>query len=178
MSDPQHPERNNLLVVIGVALVAFGAWMMALRLDLIPRFVQDAWYEARGAKSAIALILIGVVLILLARSGSHLRMPEKGTRLYKSRSDKWVFGVLGGFAKYLGVDATLVRLGYLAIALVVDFGTALIVYVVLSIVIPDEPKNVPVAPSAPAAPPAPPPPQDPIVPNPPVPPAPPSPPFA
>lgn len=145
MSDPQHPDKNNLLVVIGIALLAFGVWMMALRLNLIPQFVQDAWYQVRGAKSAIALILIGAVLILLARSGSHLSMPEKGTRLYKSRSDKWVSGVLGGFARYLGVDATLVRLAYLAIALVVDFGTALIVYIVLSVVIPEEPKNTPVA---------------------------------
>ena len=38
-------------------------------------------------------------------------------KLYKSNSDKMLAGVLGGFAEYIGVDSTLVRLVYVLIAM-------------------------------------------------------------
>ncbi len=45
-------------------------------------------------------------------------------------------GVCGGFAEYLGWDATLVRIIF-AIILVSSFGTAVLAYFILAIVMPD-----------------------------------------
>ncbi|MEX2347645.1 MAG: PspC domain-containing protein [Balneolaceae bacterium] len=60
-------------------------------------------------------------------------MPAK---LRKSRTDKMLAGVCGGFAEYLGWDATLVRVIF-ALILVSSFGTAVLAYFILAIVMPD-----------------------------------------
>jgi len=60
-------------------------------------------------------------------------MPAK---LRKSRTDKMLAGVCGGFAEYLGWDATVVRIIF-ALILVSSFGTAVLSYFILAIVMPD-----------------------------------------
>ncbi|MDR9417101.1 MAG: PspC domain-containing protein [Gracilimonas sp.] len=60
-------------------------------------------------------------------------MPAK---LRKSRTDKMLAGVCGGFAEYLGWDATIVRILF-ALILVSSFGTAVLAYFILAIVMPD-----------------------------------------
>lgn len=60
-------------------------------------------------------------------------MPAK---LRKSRTDKMLAGVCGGFAEYLGWDATIVRIIF-AILLVSSIGTAVLAYFILAIVMPD-----------------------------------------
>jgi phage shock protein PspC (stress-responsive transcriptional regulator) len=60
-------------------------------------------------------------------------MPAK---LRKSRTDKMLAGVCGGFAEYLGWDATVVRIIF-ALILVSSFGTAVLAYFILAIVMPD-----------------------------------------
>ncbi|HET8864551.1 MAG TPA: PspC domain-containing protein [Gracilimonas sp.] len=60
-------------------------------------------------------------------------MPAK---LRKSRTDKMLAGVCGGFAEYLGWDATLVRIIF-ALILVSSFGTAVLAYFILAIVMPE-----------------------------------------
>lgn len=60
-------------------------------------------------------------------------MPAK---LRKSRTDKMLAGVCGGFAEYLGWDATIIRIIF-ALILVSSFGTAVLAYFILAIVMPD-----------------------------------------
>ena len=57
-------------------------------------------------------------------------------RLTKSRTDKKIFGVCGGFAKYLDCDPTLVRL--MAVLLTFGFGAGLAVYLVAALIMPFE----------------------------------------
>ena len=60
-------------------------------------------------------------------------------KLYRSRTDRKIAGVCGGIAEYFNIDATLVRLLFVA---AVIFGTAGIwVYVVCALVIPEAPDN-------------------------------------
>ncbi len=63
-------------------------------------------------------------------------------KLYKSSSDKMLAGVLGGFAEYIGVDSTLVRLVYVLIALFSAGFPGILFYIICALVIPDEPFNV------------------------------------
>ena len=63
-------------------------------------------------------------------------------KLYKSSSDKMLAGVLGGFAEYIGVDSTLVRLIYVLIALFSAGFPGILFYIICALVIPDEPFNV------------------------------------
>lgn len=61
--------------------------------------------------------------------------PER-RRLTRSRTDDWFGGVAGGLAEYLEVDPTLVRIGFVAAALL-SSGLAIIAYIVAWIVIPE-----------------------------------------
>jgi phage shock protein C len=67
-------------------------------------------------------------------------------RLYRSRSDRMLFGVAGGMADWLDLDPSLVRLVWAL--LIVAGGVGLVLYIVAAIVIPEEPLRA--ASSAPA----------------------------
>lgn len=60
-------------------------------------------------------------------------------KLYKSQSDRKVCGVCGGFAKYLDIDATIVRLGIIFLTLFTVGCITIPAYIVCAMVIPDEP---------------------------------------
>jgi phage shock protein C len=58
-------------------------------------------------------------------------------RLYRSTQDRMFAGVCGGIAEYLDVDPTLVRLVFAALTLM--GGPGIIIYIVLMLVVPEEP---------------------------------------
>ena len=64
-------------------------------------------------------------------------------RLYRSGGDRRVAGVCAGIADYLGVDATLVRIAWVLFALA--GGPGLLLYIVLAVVVPEEPEFVQVS---------------------------------
>ncbi len=64
-------------------------------------------------------------------------MEESPKKLYRSRADRRIGGVCGGLANYFNIDSTLVRLLFL-LGLILVGGT-LFAYIILMIVIPEEP---------------------------------------
>jgi len=64
-------------------------------------------------------------------------------RLMRSRDDRMLFGVCAGLAQYLGIDPVIVRL--LAVLLTLWNGVGLLIYLVLAIVVPQEPDVAPKA---------------------------------
>jgi phage shock protein C len=52
-------------------------------------------------------------------------------------SDKKIAGVCGGIAEYFGIDATLVRVGYVVLSIFSAGFPAIVVYVILAFVIPE-----------------------------------------
>ena len=66
--------------------------------------------------------------------------PPSGStpkRLVRSRDNRWLGGVCGGVAEYLGVDANLVRL-VVVLGTVLGFGSLAVAYVVAWILMPEE----------------------------------------
>lgn len=61
-------------------------------------------------------------------------------RLMRSTTDKKLFGVCGGIAKYFGLDPTLVRIIF-AIA-IFFYGVPLVIYFLMAIFMPKEPKMI------------------------------------
>ena len=57
-------------------------------------------------------------------------------RLTRSR-DRWLSGVCGGMARFLGVDANLVRL-LVVLGTIFGFGSLFVAYIVAWIVMPEE----------------------------------------
>ncbi|TME11080.1 MAG: PspC domain-containing protein [Chloroflexi bacterium] len=67
-------------------------------------------------------------------------------RLYRSRSDRMLFGVAGGMAEWLDLDPSLVRIVWAL--LILAGGVGLLLYIVAAIVIPEEPLGAPGAAAA------------------------------
>ena len=70
-------------------------------------------------------------------------MSGEYKKVYRSRSNRVIAGVCAGLGEYLNVDPTLVRLLF-AIGAVLGFGSAFIIYIVLMIVVPEEPLGGPI----------------------------------
>ena len=65
---------------------------------------------------------------------------NKAKRLYRSRTDRQFAGVCGGIADYLAIDPTLVRILWVILALA--GGPGLVLYIILMLVVPEEPEFV------------------------------------
>lgn len=58
-------------------------------------------------------------------------------RLYRSRKDKMIAGVCGGLAEYFKIDPVILRV--LIVVLTIGPGVGLLMYIILWIVVPEEP---------------------------------------
>ena len=59
--------------------------------------------------------------------------------LYRSRKNRMIAGVCGGLAEWLGWDPTLVRVLYVLVSLLSAAFPGVLVYVLLWIIMPEEP---------------------------------------
>ena len=69
-------------------------------------------------------------------------------RLYRSRHDRMLAGVAGGLAEMWGADPSLVRVIW-ALLVIFTGGIALLVYIVMALVVPEEPLELEGPPLAP-----------------------------
>ncbi|MNI28455.1 DNA-binding transcriptional activator PspC [compost metagenome] len=58
--------------------------------------------------------------------------------LYRSTTNKQIFGLCGGIAAWLGIDSTVVRL-IAVVGALVSFGTVVALYLIASLIVPKEP---------------------------------------
>lgn len=59
-------------------------------------------------------------------------------KLYRSKTDKKIAGICGGIGKYINVDPTVIRVGFIILALPGGL-PGVLPYLVLWLVIPEEP---------------------------------------
>ena len=81
-------------------------------------------------------------------------MNSDMTRLYRSRSERVLGGVCGGLGKFFGIDPTIIRLMFVVVGVLGYIVPAVVIYVILMIVVPEEPAAVPGASVFTPAPPA------------------------
>lgn len=60
-------------------------------------------------------------------------------RLYKSTTDKAIFGVCGGLAEYFGIDSLIVRL--VLVLFTLAFGAGLLFYIIAALIMPKRPED-------------------------------------
>lgn len=60
-------------------------------------------------------------------------------RPYRSVDDRVIAGVCGGLARRFAVDPSLVRIGYVVVALLTGIVPLVVLYVILAAIVPDEP---------------------------------------
>lgn len=61
---------------------------------------------------------------------------SEAKKLYRSRTEKKIFGVCGGFAEYFDVDVTVIRIAFLIGILCV--GGGLLAYLICALVMPEQ----------------------------------------
>lgn len=59
-------------------------------------------------------------------------------RLYRSRKQRMLAGVLGGLSEYFNVDPTIVRLVFVVLLFPTAFFPLILIYLAAAIIIPDE----------------------------------------
>jgi phage shock protein PspC (stress-responsive transcriptional regulator) len=137
----------------GILLIALGSVFFLSNIGF--PFWHDWWHVPWGV--ALPLILIGAgAWVLLSRKGSHVpaapgpavepgSVPVNGTaRLFRSRADSKLFGVCGGIGKYVSTDPTIVRILFI-VAAFVSAGLMILLYLIMAIVVPQEPPASPQA---------------------------------
>lgn len=65
-------------------------------------------------------------------------MTETGRKLRRSSTDKMIAGVIGGIARYFGIDSTVARITYVILSIVSAAFPGLLVYIILWLLMPQE----------------------------------------
>ncbi len=60
-------------------------------------------------------------------------------KLYRSRDNRWIAGVCGGLAEFFGLSPKVVRI--ICALMIMVYGSGLIIYIILALFIPKEPKR-------------------------------------
>ena len=158
---PNNDKRSDWLVLVGLGLLAMGVWLLlervfgwiAFPLSQALRFIGSIGWP-------LVLVGLGAFLIMRARTEGW---NMSGKKLYRSRTDRKIGGVLGGAAVYLNIDANLLRLIYAALTLFTALWAGFLLYIIAMIVVPEEEFVVGAQAPAPSAPaPAPPVPSMPV----------------
>ena len=64
-------------------------------------------------------------------------MSTETQKLYRSRDERMIGGVCGGLGEFFGIDPTLIRL--LFVLLTIFGGSGVLVYLVMLLIVPEEP---------------------------------------
>ncbi|HUN66851.1 MAG TPA: PspC domain-containing protein [Bacteroidota bacterium] len=136
------PDRKRFW---GITLVLIGGFILLINLGWLADF--SFWSFSHRIVFPVLLIGVGAILIFTYIRRSEDRIPapnEPGTpaaaqprELRKSRTDRKLFGVCGGVAKYFNTDPTIIRILYVVLVLA-SFGWGLLLYIILGIVMPEE----------------------------------------
>ncbi len=68
-------------------------------------------------------------------------MAQPAKRLYRSRTDRMLAGVLGGLAEYFGLDPSLVRIGYVLVTFFSAGIPGILLYLVVALIVPTAPET-------------------------------------
>lgn len=155
-------KRSDWLVLLGLGLLAWGVWLLLGRtLGWIAFPLAQALSFIGSIGWPLVLVGLGALLIMRARTEGW---NMSGKKLYRSRTDRKVGGVLGGAADYLNIDANLLRLVYVMLTLFTAMWAGFLLYIIAMIIVPEEEFVVGAQAYAPPTPaPAPPVPPTPVV---------------
>lgn len=133
----------------GVMMILVGAFLLLLNLGWISGF---PWWGFSGRiMLPVLLILLGGLFIYVqstrrpdrtvptttGMAGEVPPQPVPPRELRRSPTDKKLFGVCSGLAKYFNIDPTIVRILFVFLVLA-SFGWGLLLYIILGIVMPEE----------------------------------------
>jgi phage shock protein C len=129
-------------VFAGIALICIGAIFLADNLGV--HYWLPFWRFSWETPLSVMFIVLGIYLMMKKHPSSpqqNYTAPTEESyatqkRMQKSLRDKKIAGVCGGIAEHFHIDSTVIRFAFVAGILLHGFG--LILYIILSIVLPKE----------------------------------------
>ena len=149
-TSPLSPPSSDRKRFWGIVLIILGAFILVTNLGLFAAF--HWWHFSWDVIFPITLIILGLWFIYVyARKPQVVPTSAQGAfeqqstastyqqprELRRSRTDKKLFGVCGGLAKYFNIDPTIVRVLYVILVLA-SFGWGLLLYLILTILMKEE----------------------------------------
>jgi len=137
------PRKIVGVVLMGIGILALFQWI-SHSVDLhFSKFYHPLWWGPYFGKMALPILLIFIGALLVFRSIHPESSPQKKGvifhRIFRSRRNRWIAGVLGGFGNYWHIDPIFLRFLYILLIGFVGFDFALLLYLACIIAIPREP---------------------------------------
>lgn len=145
--EPQRQQGNGLRFW-GIVLILIGATALFVNLGWLTGY---SWWSFSGTV-VLPVLMIGVGLFIVfslrsrqraagdpstTTAGEHAMPQEPVKELRRSIRNRKLFGVCGGLGDYFSVDPTIVRLVFVVLVFA-SFGWALLIYIALGILMPEE----------------------------------------
>lgn len=146
-SDPQKQSSTpNITILIGGVLIFFGLCFLLDNFHVI-RFHQ-LWHLLRNVLIPCLVIAIGIGILLRRKrkqngTEEQTNVPLEQTPLragqwYRSRQNRKILGVCAGIAHAMELDPTVVRLAWMVLT-ITSVGLGLFLYIILALILPEEP---------------------------------------
>lgn len=139
-STEDKPVKNsgNTILIIGSILIIIGIYYILRETDFFffPHWLNVWIWRITHFFNFWGIVLIIFGLLLIFRH--HSKTEVKEGRLFKLKSDRKIGGVCAGLGKYLGIDPTIIRIVFVLFALFASFKVAVISYIILLILMPEE----------------------------------------
>jgi phage shock protein PspC (stress-responsive transcriptional regulator) len=131
VTEPRDIQSNGL--IWGIVLGLLGLVILT-HTNFLPFHMH---WRGGGALIPLALVGVGVYLMFKYRPDmvEKIKSFSGERKLYRSTTDKKVFGVCGGLAESFQIDVTLVRLGW-ALGTIVTNGIGIPIYLLMAFILP------------------------------------------
>ena len=140
-------------IIGGVILILFGLLMLSDHYGFPFHHFPMRFGFDFDFGLLIALVSIGIgAYLLINRNDENNELAKKFTekfsagdgsrKLTRSIADRKVAGVCGGMAQYFQIDTSFVRIGFVLFAFATAFIAAIVVYIVMIILVPEENANI------------------------------------
>lgn len=135
-----------LNTLIGITPYIAGAMLAVISIGFLKQSSQDKKKEVKKQeKNRQAYDKLDAFLYADQTTGKRKAKEKKRgfsglkttSGLAKSRTDSKIFGVCGGVAKYLGINSTLLRIGFL-MAFFLSSGSFFLLYLAMAFIMPKE----------------------------------------
>lgn len=125
-------KKENLKTVTGSLLMLYGMYLLLDSLGFV--LLKIPFLPSSRYMFPFVSIVVGAYFISLKEGKLHILKEMFPNNFVRSRSDRYLMGVCGGFAKYINAESITVRIIFIA-ASFFTLGFFAIVYLLVSLIV-------------------------------------------